>query len=209
MLLLQNDKVRVIQTLLFVTGISTLLQTLFGTRLPSVMGGSYAFLIPTLTIINSASLQSIQNDGEVNFCIPLFIVLNLHSAFLCISCLDESEVQFCINGVCCSQFSLCCMHSHPVCQRGEIQHSLYALLPFALLFIDVFCFELLNVGLMFPLTEVPPYDAGYTRSYYSIIKLANHPWFQWALGDTLQVRESLIFIFWTGSLLRMQFTNEV
>ncbi|KAH7429907.1 hypothetical protein KP509_09G071100 [Ceratopteris richardii] len=38
--------------------------TLFGTRLPTVIGGSYAFLIPTFTIINSSSLQKIDNDQE-------------------------------------------------------------------------------------------------------------------------------------------------
>lgn len=59
-----GDKVRVIQTLLFVAGVNTLLQTLFGTRLPTIMGGSYAFVIPTLTIINSASLQSIADNEE-------------------------------------------------------------------------------------------------------------------------------------------------
>ncbi|KAG5030927.1 hypothetical protein JHK85_014909 [Glycine max] len=42
--MIQDDKVRVVQTLLFVEGINTLLQTLFGTRLPTVIGGSYAFM---------------------------------------------------------------------------------------------------------------------------------------------------------------------
>ncbi|MCO5592933.1 hypothetical protein L7F22_046937 [Adiantum nelumboides] len=59
-----GDKARVIQSLLFVAGINTYLQTLFGTRLPSVIGGSYAFLIPTLTIINSSRLQSISTSGQ-------------------------------------------------------------------------------------------------------------------------------------------------
>ncbi|KAI5316017.1 hypothetical protein L3X38_045193 [Prunus dulcis] len=39
-----EEKARMIQTLLFVYGLSTLLQSWFGTRLPVVMGGSYAFL---------------------------------------------------------------------------------------------------------------------------------------------------------------------
>lgn len=59
-----DDKVRVIQTLLFVAGINTLLQTLFGTRLPAVIGGSYAYLIPVMTIINSSSLQAIVDNEE-------------------------------------------------------------------------------------------------------------------------------------------------
>ncbi|KAJ4716132.1 Nucleobase-ascorbate transporter [Melia azedarach] len=44
------EKAEVINTLLFVSGINTLLQTLFGTRLPVVMGGSYAFMIPAVSI---------------------------------------------------------------------------------------------------------------------------------------------------------------
>nr|POE68131.1 putative nucleobase-ascorbate transporter 10 [Quercus suber] len=45
------EKARVIQTLLFVSGLSTLLQSLFGTRLPSVVVGSYAYIIPTTSIV--------------------------------------------------------------------------------------------------------------------------------------------------------------
>ncbi|XP_022763531.1 nucleobase-ascorbate transporter 4-like [Durio zibethinus] len=44
------EKAEVINTVLFVAGINTLLQTLFGTRLPVVIGGSYAFIIPTISI---------------------------------------------------------------------------------------------------------------------------------------------------------------
>ncbi|KAF6136872.1 hypothetical protein GIB67_018911 [Kingdonia uniflora] len=45
------EKAQVIQTLLFVTGLNTLLQSLFGTRLPVVMGGSLTYIIPTTAII--------------------------------------------------------------------------------------------------------------------------------------------------------------
>lgn len=61
-----DDKVRVIQTLLFAAGINTLLQSLFGTCLPAVVGGSYAFLVPLLSIINADNLQSI-GDNQVRF----------------------------------------------------------------------------------------------------------------------------------------------
>ncbi|KAK1301554.1 Nucleobase-ascorbate transporter 2 [Acorus calamus] len=59
-----NDKVRVIQTLLFVGGINTLLQTLFGTRLPTVMGGSYAFIVPVISIIHDSNLTRITDDHD-------------------------------------------------------------------------------------------------------------------------------------------------
>ncbi|KAF2314713.1 hypothetical protein GH714_030133 [Hevea brasiliensis] len=45
-----KEKAQVIQTLLFVAGLNTLLQSLFGTRLPAVIGGSYTF-VPTISII--------------------------------------------------------------------------------------------------------------------------------------------------------------
>jgi xanthine/uracil permease len=48
-----------------VSGINTLLQTTFGTRLPTIVGGSFAFIIPTITIINSDNLISIPDDSEV------------------------------------------------------------------------------------------------------------------------------------------------
>lgn len=49
----QEEKAKVIQTLLFVAGINTLLQTFFGTRLPAVISASYTFVAPTLSIILS------------------------------------------------------------------------------------------------------------------------------------------------------------
>lgn len=53
------------QTLLFVAGIKTLLQALFGTRLPAIVGGSFAYVVPIAYIINDSSLQRISNDHEV------------------------------------------------------------------------------------------------------------------------------------------------
>ncbi|CAN6204147.1 unnamed protein product [Urochloa humidicola] len=61
-----HDKAKVVQTLLFVTGIKTLLQTLFGTRLPTIMGGSYAYVVPVLSIIRDPSITQIA-DGHTRF----------------------------------------------------------------------------------------------------------------------------------------------
>ncbi|KAL9669768.1 hypothetical protein QQ045_007317 [Rhodiola kirilowii] len=44
-------KATVIQTLLFVSGINTLLQASFGSRLPTVVVGSHAYMVPVLSII--------------------------------------------------------------------------------------------------------------------------------------------------------------
>jgi xanthine/uracil permease len=56
----------VVQTLLFVTGIKTLLQTLFGTRLPTIMGGSYAYVVPILSIIRDPSFAQIADGHSVS-----------------------------------------------------------------------------------------------------------------------------------------------
>ncbi|CAA6672589.1 unnamed protein product [Spirodela intermedia] len=61
-----GDKARVIQTLLFVSGINTLLQALFGTRLPTVVGGSFSYVIPILHIIRDSSLLRISDPHEVS-----------------------------------------------------------------------------------------------------------------------------------------------
>lgn len=50
---LQEEKAKVIQTVLFVAGLNTLLQSYFGTRLPAVIGASYTFVAPTISIILS------------------------------------------------------------------------------------------------------------------------------------------------------------
>lgn len=69
----QGDKARVVQTLLFVAGINTLLQALFGTRLPAIVGASYAYVIPILYIINDSSLQRITEPHVVSLLLPFLL----------------------------------------------------------------------------------------------------------------------------------------
>lgn len=64
---------RVVQTLLFVGGINTLLQTLFGTRLPTVIGGSWAFMVPIISIIHDPSLERITDPHVVCVCVLFFL----------------------------------------------------------------------------------------------------------------------------------------
>ncbi|XP_078431337.1 nucleobase-ascorbate transporter 6-like [Wolffia australiana] len=59
-----EEKARVVQTLLFVAGLNTLLQTSFGTRLPAVIGGSYTFVLPTISIILAGRYNNIANPRE-------------------------------------------------------------------------------------------------------------------------------------------------
>lgn len=54
-----------IQTILFVAGINTLFQTLFGTRLPAVIGASYSYVPTTISIILAGRYSDILNPQEV------------------------------------------------------------------------------------------------------------------------------------------------
>lgn len=54
-----------IQCLLLMSGINTLIQTLIGSRLPVVMGPSYAYIIPVMTIINDNSAGNYDSEHQV------------------------------------------------------------------------------------------------------------------------------------------------
>lgn len=54
-----------IQTLQFVAGLNTLAQTLFGTRLPAVIGGSYTFVPATLSIVLAGRYSDVLDPHEV------------------------------------------------------------------------------------------------------------------------------------------------
>lgn len=60
-----------IQTLLFVAGLNTFTQTLFGSRLPAVIGGSYTFVAATISIILAGRFS---DDGD-----PIQVFFNLDS----------------------------------------------------------------------------------------------------------------------------------
>lgn len=59
-----GDKARVIQTVLFTSGLNTLLQTLIGSRLPTVMGPSFAYLLSVLTIIEDLMDEDFSSERE-------------------------------------------------------------------------------------------------------------------------------------------------
>ncbi|XP_020574500.1 nucleobase-ascorbate transporter 6-like [Phalaenopsis equestris] len=59
-----EEKARLIQTVLFVAGINTLLQSWLGTRLPVVIGGSFTYLLPTFSIIVSERFADIADPHE-------------------------------------------------------------------------------------------------------------------------------------------------
>ncbi|KAG9148100.1 hypothetical protein Leryth_003671 [Lithospermum erythrorhizon] len=59
-----GDTARVIQSLLFMSGVNTLFQTLCGTRLPTVMGPSFAYVISVLSIIKDFSDSNFDSEHE-------------------------------------------------------------------------------------------------------------------------------------------------
>ncbi|TYH73425.1 hypothetical protein ES332_D05G327900v1 [Gossypium tomentosum] len=59
-----TEKAAVIQNLLLVSGLSTLFQSFFGTRLPIVVVGSYAYLIPVTSIIQASRYTSYSDPYE-------------------------------------------------------------------------------------------------------------------------------------------------
>lgn len=61
----QLEKARVIQTFLFVSGLSTLLQSLFGTRLPTVVVGSYSYVVPTTSVLLATRYSAVTDPHEV------------------------------------------------------------------------------------------------------------------------------------------------
>jgi hypothetical protein len=109
--LLQAEKARVIETLLFVAGINTLVQTLFGSRLPAVIGGSYTYVPTTISIILAGRFSGEPDPIEVLLlndalliCLLYYLLCNqmtlnlnrdydLHSycipIFYCVKCLNK------------------------------------------------------------------------------------------------------------------------
>ncbi|XP_041015679.1 nucleobase-ascorbate transporter 6-like [Juglans microcarpa x Juglans regia] len=59
-----EEKAKMIQTILFVAGLNTLFQSLFGTRLPAVIGASYTYVPTTISIILAGRYSDIVNPQE-------------------------------------------------------------------------------------------------------------------------------------------------
>ncbi|XP_054814437.1 nucleobase-ascorbate transporter 12-like isoform X1 [Prosopis cineraria] len=58
----QEDTSAVVSTVLFMSGVTTLLHTTFGSRLPLVQGPSFVYLAPALAIINSPEFQGLNGN---------------------------------------------------------------------------------------------------------------------------------------------------
>ncbi|GLT93923.1 hypothetical protein SLE2022_116920 [Rubroshorea leprosula] len=65
----QAEKAKVIQSLLFASGLSPLFQPVFGTRLPVVAVSSYAYLIPITSIIQASRYSSSITTFQLSYVI--------------------------------------------------------------------------------------------------------------------------------------------
>ncbi|XP_074276031.1 nucleobase-ascorbate transporter 12 [Silene latifolia] len=80
-----EDTANVVSTVLFITGITTLLHTFFATRLPLIQGPSYVYLAPALAIINSPEFQKLNANNFKHIMKELqgaIIVASAFQAFL-------------------------------------------------------------------------------------------------------------------------------
>lgn len=62
----QEETATVISTMLLVSGITTILHSYFGTRLPLVQGSSFVYLAPALVIANSQDFRNLSENVSVN-----------------------------------------------------------------------------------------------------------------------------------------------
>ena len=56
-----------ISIVLFMSGVTTVLHTTFGSRLPLVQGPSFVYLAPALAIVNSPEFQGLNENVGITF----------------------------------------------------------------------------------------------------------------------------------------------
>ncbi|XP_068659415.1 nucleobase-ascorbate transporter 12-like isoform X2 [Aristolochia californica] len=76
-----EDTSMVVSTVLFISGVTTLLHTFFGSRLPLIQGPSFVYLAPALAIINSKEFQGLNNNSFKHIMKELQGAVIISSAF--------------------------------------------------------------------------------------------------------------------------------
>nr|GMD17928.1 nucleobase-ascorbate transporter 12 [Ipomoea batatas] len=76
-----EDTSNVVSTVLFVSGVSTLLHTFFGSRLPLIQGPSFVYLAPALAIINSPEFLRLNGNNFKHIMKELQGAIIIASAF--------------------------------------------------------------------------------------------------------------------------------
>ena len=64
----EDDPARsqLVSTIIFVSGLITLLQSTFGVRLPILQGGAFAFVVPTFAILNLPEWKCPEREDMLN-----------------------------------------------------------------------------------------------------------------------------------------------
>ncbi|XWS28616.1 hypothetical protein CRYUN_Cryun25bG0086000 [Craigia yunnanensis] len=76
-----EDTANVVSTVLFVSGVTTLLHSFFGSRLPLIQGPSFVYLAPALAIINSPEFQGLNGNNFKHIMKELQGAIIISSAF--------------------------------------------------------------------------------------------------------------------------------
>ncbi|KAF3668090.1 Nucleobase-ascorbate transporter 12 [Capsicum annuum] len=76
-----EDTSNVVSTVLFVSGVTTLLHTSFGSRLPLIQGSSFVYLAPALAIINSPEFLALEGNNFKHIMKELQGAIIISSAF--------------------------------------------------------------------------------------------------------------------------------
>ncbi|XP_010243745.1 PREDICTED: nucleobase-ascorbate transporter 12 [Nelumbo nucifera] len=76
-----EDTSMVVSTVMFVSGVTTLLHTFFGSRLPLIQGPSFVYLAPALVIINSPEFQGLNGNNFKHIMKHLQGAIIISSAF--------------------------------------------------------------------------------------------------------------------------------
>ncbi|XP_015873187.1 nucleobase-ascorbate transporter 12 isoform X2 [Ziziphus jujuba] len=76
-----EDTANVLSTVLFVSGVTTLLHTSFGSRLPLIQGPSFIYLAPALAIINSPEFRGLNGNNFKHIMKELQGAIIIGSAF--------------------------------------------------------------------------------------------------------------------------------
>lgn len=78
-----------VSTVLFVSGVTTLLHTSFGSRLPLIQGSSFVYLAPALAIINSPEFLAL----EGNVCFTLLLAMLSDNTLRASMCICRSGIS--------------------------------------------------------------------------------------------------------------------
>ncbi|KAK7346061.1 hypothetical protein VNO80_20574 [Phaseolus coccineus] len=79
-----NDTANVISTMLFLSGVTTILHSYLGTRLPLVQGSSFVYLAPALVIINAEEFRNLTQHKFRHIMRELQGAIIVGSVFQCI-----------------------------------------------------------------------------------------------------------------------------